>query len=124
MLKGDFYKINALETKGNRVHALLELNPSHRIFDGHFPGQPVVPGVCMMQMIKEILETVLTKETRLFKADYLKFLIVINPKENRLIQAELQYDLNSNGEISVIGTLLNEAKIYLKCKAQLRFIFS
>jgi 3-hydroxyacyl-[acyl-carrier-protein] dehydratase len=124
MLKGDFFFINSLESKGNKVLALLELNPSHRIFDGHFPGEPVVPGVCMIQMIKEVLETVVGRETRLFKADYLKFLAIIDPRKNKTIWAELQYELLENQEINVIGSLLNEARIYLKCKAKLRFTFS
>jgi 3-hydroxyacyl-[acyl-carrier-protein] dehydratase len=119
MLKGDFFKINSLESTGNRVQALLEINPSHRIFDGHFPGQPVVPGVCMMQMIKEVLETEIGRETRLAKAGYLKFLSVIDPRENKMIRAELQYEVAASGEISVTGSLLRDAKICLKCKLQL-----
>jgi 3-hydroxyacyl-[acyl-carrier-protein] dehydratase len=122
MLKDDFFKINYLENTEKTVHAVLEINPSHRIFEGHFPGQPVVPGVCMMQMIKEVVETVIGMETRLLKAEYLKFLSVINPRENKIIRAELKYDLSDKGEINIIGNLLNDARIYLKCKAQLRLI--
>jgi 3-hydroxyacyl-[acyl-carrier-protein] dehydratase len=124
MLKDDFFTIKLLESSGNKVQALLELNPAHRIFEGHFPGHPVVPGVCMMQMIKELLEVVVGSETRLQKADYLKFLSIIDPRKNRTIRAEFQYELSDSGEISLTGSLLNEATIYLKCKAKLRLIFS
>jgi 3-hydroxyacyl-[acyl-carrier-protein] dehydratase len=119
MLKNDFFFILSLESDGSKVRASLEINPSHRIFDGHFPGEPVVPGVCMMQMIKEILETVIGRETRLLKAEYLKFLSVINPRENKLIRAELQYEQEETGEINIQGSLLSEVAVYLKYKAQL-----
>ena len=29
------------------------LNPDHLIYKAHFPGQPVTPGVCILQMIQE-----------------------------------------------------------------------
>ncbi|MEJ0079486.1 MAG: hypothetical protein WDM78_00620 [Puia sp.] len=31
------------------------------IFSGHFPGQPVLPGVCMMEMVAEVLGVYLKK---------------------------------------------------------------
>lgn len=34
------------------------LNPQHSLYAGHFPQQPVVPGVCTLQMIKECLEKI------------------------------------------------------------------
>ena len=65
MLAGDFFYIRSLQAEGISVVALLEINPLHKIFKGHFPGQPVVPGVCMLQMGREILEKALGQSTRL-----------------------------------------------------------
>jgi 3-hydroxymyristoyl/3-hydroxydecanoyl-(acyl carrier protein) dehydratase len=56
MLLNSFYTLEAApETTPTRVQATIRLNPDHAIFAGHFPGQPVVPGVCMLQIIKELL---------------------------------------------------------------------
>jgi 3-hydroxyacyl-[acyl-carrier-protein] dehydratase len=65
ILLGDFFEIVSLETEEGNINALIEINAEHNIFEGHFPGQPVVPGVCQMQMIKEILEQVLEKEIQI-----------------------------------------------------------
>ena len=63
MLLNDFFTINDKVSSETEIWAELYINATHKIFEGHFPNQPVVPGVCMMQMIKEILEQVIGKET-------------------------------------------------------------
>jgi 3-hydroxyacyl-[acyl-carrier-protein] dehydratase len=62
MLQGDFFIISKIETTEAEIKAELIINARHKIFEGHFPGQPVVPGVCMMQMVKEIIEKVTEKK--------------------------------------------------------------
>ena len=60
MLLDNFYTILSSEqpdeTSGT---VLLELNPDHAIYQGHFPAHPVVPGVCLLQLIKESVENIL-----------------------------------------------------------------
>ena len=51
MLMNDFYTISDLQTEEFSISCKATFNKDHDIFNGHFPGQPVVPGVCMMQMI-------------------------------------------------------------------------
>ena len=31
----------------------VRLNPGHVIFRGHFPGNPVLPGVCSLMIVRE-----------------------------------------------------------------------
>jgi len=117
MLAGDFFTITTINSTGDTINATLELNAAHRIFEGHFPGQPVVPGVCMMQMIKEILESAIGKKTRLIKSDQAKFLAMIDPRQTKTVTAELKYTRTENSEFDVISTLTNEATVFLKYKA-------
>ena len=123
MLQGDFFHITTLQTTDNVTKVLLEINPAHAIFEGHFPGQPVVPGVCLMQMVKEIAERVLGKETRLVKADQIKFLALLIPAENQPLQMELKFraredptSINSEWETEVDAQLLNETTLFFKFK--------
>jgi 3-hydroxyacyl-[acyl-carrier-protein] dehydratase len=119
MLSGDFYYTKALEQHDGTIHAILEINVKHKIFDGHFPGQPVVPGVCMVQIVKEILESVLAKETRLIRADNLKFLTVIVPTENNIIHAELVYTYAADKKIKLVAAFVNGTVTYFKMNAML-----
>jgi 3-hydroxyacyl-[acyl-carrier-protein] dehydratase len=120
MLLGNFFNINDRTITDNNFKATLEINAMHPIFEGHFPGQPVVPGVCMMQMFKELLETVVEKKTMMRKADFLKFLAVINPLEHPVINVEFSYDTNDKDIISVNGRLYYDAVTFLKFRGEFR----
>ena len=119
MLLNDFFTISDKVTSATEIWAELFINADHKIFEGHFPNQPVVPGVCMMQMIKEILEDVLGKETNLVTAAELKFLAVINPQENNLIHASINYATDESGSINITAALFKDELLHFKCKAQL-----
>ena len=119
MLQGDFFTISNIEITGFDINATLVINATHKIFNGHFPGQPVVPGVCMMQMMKEIMEQVTGKKMDLIKSSEMKFLAIINPLENNHIQATLKYAPDENGKLIVSATLFKDQLTYFKFKGLL-----
>ena len=55
MLLNDFFTINDKVSSATEIWAELFINADHKIFEGHFPNQPVVPGVCMMHMLHNFL---------------------------------------------------------------------
>lgn len=121
MLAGNFFTISNIETAGFEVKARLIINASHKIFDGHFPGQPVVPGVCMMQMVKEIMEQVTGKKTDLIKSSEMKFLAIIDPSQNNNISATVKYTLDDNQNMVVSATLFKDELIHFKFKGLFTF---
>jgi 3-hydroxyacyl-[acyl-carrier-protein] dehydratase len=116
MLKDDFFYIQSLSDDKGTISAVIEINPYHKIFEGHFPGQPVVPGVCMMQMVKEITEAATGKEYFLQKADLVKFLSVIVPQKENPVQAKINYALMENDAVNFEASLFKDEIIYLKFK--------
>lgn len=120
MLLNDFFKINDTESSASEIWAEVVIDANHKIFEGHFPNQPVVPGVCMMQMIKEIIEQVLGKATNLVQAAEMKFMAVINPQENNLIQATIKYAADESGVINIQASLYKDELVHFKFKGQLQ----
>src|SRR5476651_1818417 len=97
MLKGNLYHIIAIDHTENVINAVLELDVHNDIFNGHFPGHPVLPGACMVQIIKEVFEEVMETSYRLEKADNLKFLTLIDPQITNTLQLELSYIAEETG---------------------------
>lgn len=76
----DFYTLNNLTVNEELVTAIITINKNHQIFKGHFPGNPVTPGVCMMQIIKEITEKVVGTKLMMTSSSNIKFMAIINPE--------------------------------------------
>ncbi len=116
MLTGDFFILNHIKKTEDVIEAEIELNASHKIFEGHFPGQPVVPGVCMMQIIKEILEEAISKKITLLKSDHAKFLSMIDPRHTKIVNAHIKYKIIGN-KVDVAASLFKEEMVFLKYKS-------
>jgi 3-hydroxyacyl-[acyl-carrier-protein] dehydratase len=82
MLIKDFYKVNEVSFNGSGIDATINLNPDHEVYKGHFPEQPVVPGVIQLQIVKELLEEVLQAKLLMNNIIQVKYLIPITPNEN------------------------------------------
>lgn len=110
----DFYTLQSYEKaeNGNFI-ANIRLNKDHDIFKGHFPGNPVTPGVCMMQIVKELTEEFTGSQLFLKSASNVKFMAIINPVETP--ELKLQLDINeSEGEVKVKNTTSFGETIALK----------
>jgi 3-hydroxyacyl-[acyl-carrier-protein] dehydratase len=108
MLKNDLYTIRDWHSDGHTAKASLLLRPEHPVFQGHFPGQPVVPGACMLQMIKEMMEMLLSTPLQLIHSPAIKFLSPVIPAECPSLQAELSWQMQEEGSLRVTATLLKE----------------
>jgi 3-hydroxyacyl-[acyl-carrier-protein] dehydratase len=95
MLMNDLYVLNEFFVNGNRIEGTLTFRPEHPIFKGHFPGQPIVPGVCMVRIVKEVAEHHHRKKLKLTTADTIKFLSVIDPELNHTIRLVIETELEA-----------------------------
>jgi len=101
MLLNDLYTIEKWSIpKIREIRAALALNAAHPIFAGHFPGQPVVPGACQVQMVEELLSHVLDTTFTLVNAGQIKFLTPIDPRRHPRIEAVLLYTLDSPFQVT------------------------
>lgn len=86
----NIYNFKNTIVNDTHIEALIELNPKHAIFKGHFPDQPILPGVIQIQMVKELLELGLEKEMVMKRIGRCKFLQVIDPRKDQIIQLQLE----------------------------------
>lgn len=122
MLLNHFYTISDTQLTGNELTVTLTINKDHSIFEGHFPGQPVVPGVCMMQMILELMEQVTGKRLKLITAHDMKFLAVINPQVNNSVSATVKYTEDEGGTFSASATIFCNETVHFRFKGQFGFL--
>ena len=60
-------RVSGLRQTGEREYCCtMDFDPAFRGFEGHFDGNPIVPGVCLIQAVRVAAEAILDKnlETR------------------------------------------------------------
>ncbi|MBT2162778.1 3-hydroxyacyl-ACP dehydratase FabZ family protein [Zobellia barbeyronii] len=116
MLIEGLYTVESFEKEEQIVKATVKLNAAHKVFKGHFPGNPVMPGVCMIQIIKELTEQATGKTLFLSVASNVKFMAIINPEKNDTIQLTLTVTEEGN-TVKVKNTTTFDDTLALKLSA-------
>jgi 3-hydroxyacyl-[acyl-carrier-protein] dehydratase len=117
----DLYTVKGFQESGdgNKVVFFIELKPDHPIFEGHFPGNPVLPGVCTVEIIKELAGYHLDKSLMLKKAGTIKYLSFINPLINKAINVEIQCKEDMKGHWTCNAVVYYENTTFCSCKGEL-----
>lgn len=89
LLDSIFLKIINTETEENKVIFEVSLNAKHPIYQGHFPNRPIVPGVCTLQMVRELLEVNFNKKLTFVSSKNMKFNGMIDPNITPKITFEI-----------------------------------
>ena len=85
MLIPHFYSVKEFNFTDNQLKAIIELNPAHDVFKGHFPNNPVTPGVCMLQILKELTQQATNTNLFIKECSNVKFMALINHEVNAVL---------------------------------------
>jgi 3-hydroxyacyl-[acyl-carrier-protein] dehydratase len=115
-LLNDFYTVESVVTgDAGTTSATIVLNTNHAIFKGHFEQMPVVPGVCQIQIIKEVLQQQVQQNLTLIKGDNIKFTGMIVPSQHPKVQLEFSFKKEENN-YTVDAKLFFENTTFTKFK--------
>ena len=102
MLLDNFYTFLSSESSDSTTWTIqIELNPDHTVYQGHFPEHPVVPGVCLLQLIKECAENIRQQKLQITQVSSCKFLSAINPIETPRIAIVLSLKETEEGKLQL-----------------------
>jgi 3-hydroxyacyl-[acyl-carrier-protein] dehydratase len=107
-----FSILDTTETGENKRTIRVELRQDHAIFEGHFPGNPVLPGVCILHILKTLLELSTGRELMLSEAGSIKFITSINPTINPEVDFDIQWKENENGQLNCQAMAYFEAVVF------------
>lgn len=115
-----FFTITRLSISKGPFIAEITFNPSHPVFSGHFPGKPIVPGAFLLEILATVLSRVSDREIVMKEISNIKFLGVIDPSINPVVQLEGLISEDEGGKFKVDALYRNGETIFAKFKS-LRF---
>jgi 3-hydroxyacyl-[acyl-carrier-protein] dehydratase len=110
-----------VKLEANKLEADIVLNPGHKIYKGHFPGQPILPGVLQLQLVQEILSEALHKKLRLKSSLNIKFLSMIDPGREGILSAVIEIISESEEGYKVSARLHSGNTVFLRFKGVYTF---
>ena len=119
-LRNNLYTVTEKMVDGLTGYFELALTPSCFIYQAHFPGEPITPGVCIVQIGKELLEDLLGEglqkkvKLEIYKVKNVKFLSVISPNESTVITYQMKkVEMSEDGsevKVQMVVTSGDETK--------------
>ena len=105
MLQEILYETIAVDAAG----ATVRLLPESPVYQGHFPGYPITPGVCLVEIALELIAEMADQaghdgKVRLVAAKNIKFTSPIIPAEG----TELRFNLGGEGSERSVEILSGE----------------
>lgn len=122
MLLTDFYTIDKTEQTDAGTVFHITLNEKHAIYQGHFPGQPVLPGVCTLNTVKECAEQIVNKPLIYTQISSCKFLSSVDPTVCNKITLSLALKPNEDDTYTLSADGTNNEVAFIKIKAQMKKI--
>lgn len=119
MLIKDYYTIeNVTKQEDGTTRFQISLRADSIVYEGHFPGEPVSPGVCNIQMIKECAEQVAGKALLLSHLQQCRLTTLMTPLAHP--QVDVTIGLEEKGDIYKLKATIGKGEtIYLDLKAEL-----
>ncbi len=117
MLVNQLYTIiDILDLGNDTLLAKITLNKEHIVFKGHFPGHPVLPGVCLTNMITDVISHSQHKKYYLKSADFIKFITLVQPELTTNLSIKISKGEETQESIKAEAVIFIENTTFLKFK--------
>ncbi len=121
MLLPDYYTILNRRTDGDAAVFDIALNAACEVYKGHFPGTPVSPGVCNIQMLKECAEQVVGKPLLLNYIQQCRLTTLVTPQQHPEVEVRVWIVAPIEGGVKLRATLGKGELVYLELKGEAIF---
>ena len=118
MLIKNYYSIESIKEEEGIFYYDVILNSDCDVYKGHFPGEPISPGVCNIQMIKECAEHAAGKSLTISNVLQCRFINLVTPLKVNKATVRIKLDCAENKTI-LSSSLYDAETEYMSLKAEL-----
>lgn len=102
----------------NKYELDIKLNGAHEIFKGHFPSQAILPGACLLEMLKDAVEVSTGSRRKIVTGSNIKYLKVVDPAVD--VDMKMQIALRADSDVLNVtaSTSLRDGSVNFRFKGQ------
>lgn len=117
-LENNYYNLTGFEKeeKGGTFHIVLR--KECLVYEGHFPGKPVCPGVFSIQIAKECAERLVGRPLHIISVRLCRFKAVATPATTPRLTVRVETIPCDDGYV-VTATLSDEVRIFMEYKGKM-----
>ena len=104
----DIFILRTIVPREGGFDALVALNSAHPVFKSHFPGTPIVPGVCLMRQVELLASRYISMPLRLAGVSNAKFINIVSAAHDGV--GDVQFSVNFDRD-QPLGTLKVKATV-------------
>ena len=109
------FGISVLSQGEHESILIVKVSRESAVFEGHFPGNPILPGVTMVEVVRASLDLLFQVKFQLMSAQNIKFLSVLNPDEFPEVHLGMKYTEVEEG-LKIEANLYFAERIFFKMK--------
>lgn len=118
-LDNRFYKLTKEERAKQEARYVVSILPDCNVYEGHFPGNPVCPGVCNIQTIKECAERLVGQSLTITTIKQCRLTAIATPQVSPEVTVTVNATENEGGYL-ITANIRDEKQEYMSLKAQMK----
>lgn len=121
MLIKDFYTVVSCEKAQNSIVCRVKLNADHEVYKGHFPQRPITPGVCNIQIIKEIAQMLTGNKYSFKKIDKCRLPAMVTPDGTPDLDVKVDF-IDPENPLKISASIFFDQTIFMALSGELEII--
>ncbi len=121
-LKNTYYKVVEVCPADQGTVFRVALLPECDIYRGHFPGHPVCPGACNIELIRECATQLVGKELFISAIKRCRFTAMLMPDTGALLDVTLNVTCRQDGSCAVKATIAGSDKTFVEYEGEMTTI--
>lgn len=119
LLKDKFFSVlHEEKLNSNQAVYLCELKADCNVYEGHFPGKPVAPGVCNIEMIKECAMMLTGARLVIGTIKQCRLTAVASPQVSPRVDVSVEVAKTEAG-YSIVAKIADAQRSYMEMKGEL-----
>ncbi len=118
MLENKYYQIISVQSGELSATFHIAILPDCDVYRGHFPGNPVCPGVCNIETLRECVSKLLHKKVRISTIKQCRLTAVATP--TTCSELDVKVEVTPVGEnYTVTASIFDGGKTYMEFKGDM-----